>query len=378
MKRGVILVTIVAFLAGALLVLSSRRGTGDAGPTPLPPVAASTAVVADGTVLPVRRAELAFAVPGRVVSVSVAEGDRVTAGDLLVSLDDAAAMAAVTAANGDVARAEAGVSQAQAAVAGAGAQVQVAKEAAGQADAAVSGASSGVAVARAAVDQAEAMLDKARAAKDLLPSDAPEAQADAADADIGLAEAQLRAARSQVSAASAEQHAAQHAAAIADAQVDAASAARDETEAALAAARAAVDAAAATADQAQAALDDLSLEAPFTATVTSVAIEVGGQASPTRVVVRMADLSAWEIVTTDLDEAGVATVTEGDRATLTFDALPDVEIAGTVSAVGLFGEPFQGTIVYPVTVVPDGPVDGLRWGFTATVSIPSSPVEGLR
>jgi hypothetical protein len=65
----------------------------------------------------------------------------------------------------------------------------------------------------------------------------------------------------------------------------------------------------------------------------------------------------------------VAKIDEGAPVALSFDALPSTTATGYVSMVGLFGEPYQGSIVYPVTVLPTDPIEGLRWGMTATVTI---------
>ncbi len=69
---------------------------GGNSPEPIPTVVLSAnpssgggAVTASGVVLPVRRAELGFAVTGMVKAVHVAVGDRVTAGQPLVELDTA-------------------------------------------------------------------------------------------------------------------------------------------------------------------------------------------------------------------------------------------------------------------------------------------------
>jgi multidrug resistance efflux pump len=214
-----------------------------------------------------------------------------------------------------------------------------ARAAVSAAEADVAAAQAGIEQAEAGVEGAQASVDKAKATRDGLSDNAADWRFDAADADIALAEAQLRAAEADVSAAGAR----------------------------LAAARA-------RAEQARSALADLTIEAPFSGTVTSLTIKMGDQVTPTLVVVRVADLSSWEIETIDLDEASVEAVEKGARVELTFDALPDVTASGVVTEVGLFGHPYQGTMVFPLTVVPDGAIEGLRWGLTATVEI-MTPAE---
>jgi hypothetical protein len=83
----------------------------------------------------------------------------------------------------------------------------------------------------------------------------------------------------------------------------------------------------------------------------------------------MADFSAWQIETTDLDELAVVNIDIGSLVTISFDALPDLEIPGKVVDIQNYGKNYQGDIVYKVTIKPDQWDDRLRWNMTATVSI---------
>lgn len=302
MKRAVVVagIIIVVVAVAVVAVILARDGGSATTATTLSAVVRTEAVVADGTVLPVERAELPFATAGRVVAVLVNEGDAVVAGEPLVALVDDSFRAALAAAEADMAVAQAGVTQAE-----------------------------------AGVEAAEAAVAKAEAARDGLSDGSADWRVDAADADVALTQAQLRAAQAGESGAGAR-----------------------------------LDAARATVRQAQAALDESTLVAPFAGTVTSVDVRVGDLVGPSLVAVRVADLTAWEIVTTDLDEASVALLTDGAPVEVTFDALPGLTVSGSVTRVGLLGRSYQGTTVYPITVVPDSAVEGLRWGLTATVTVP--------
>jgi multidrug resistance efflux pump len=104
--------------------------------------------------------------------------------------------------------------------------------------------------------------------------------------------------------------------------------------------------------------------------VASLAARVGATAAPGQVLVRVGDPAAWEFVSRELDESGVARVVVGARATVTLDGLPGVRLEGTVARIGAFGESRQGGIVYEVVVVPSGEVPaGVRWNMTATIAI---------
>jgi hypothetical protein len=48
---------------------------------------------------------------------------------------------------------------------------------------------------------------------------------------------------------------------------------------------------------------------------------------------------------------------------------PGVQVTGKVIKIGLFGQSYQGTIVYPVTIEPTIATHGSRWGLTAKVDI---------
>ncbi len=85
--------------------------------------------------------------------------------------------------------------------------------------------------------------------------------------------------------------------------------------------------------------------------------------------VHLADVSTWQIETTDLTELDVVRVRVGSPVTMTFDALPELELTGTVSRIRLLGENKQGDITYVVTITPDRQDERLRWNMTAAISI---------
>jgi multidrug resistance efflux pump len=262
----------------------------------------------------------------------VAEGDTVTEGEILLTLDARAATA-------QVAQAQAGVDAATAGVA--------------QAKASLAQAQAGVKVAQASVAEASAAVRVADAARDGLPGAATNDQERQANAQVDQARAGLdraRASRTQ-----------------ARAQVDGAEAAVTAAEADLARATATLDAA-------NAALADTEVRAPFAGTVVSVEPVVGDRVQPGAPVVRLADLASWRFETSDLSETSIARVREGAPVTITVDGLPGAEIAGTVESVGAYGASTQGDITFRVVVVPTGEVPaGLRWNMTVTMEIDGAP-----
>ena len=277
--------------------------------------------------MPATRVELAAPGSGGVVAqVLVAEDDEVAVGQPLLRLDGARLEPEVAAAEAAVASAEASVSQAQATERQAAAQVTAAE---------------------AAVDQAEAAVDVADATRDGTPSGGSARRA--ANAELVRAKAALRGARAQLSVAQRAHDGA--VAAVTGAQSEVARA-----TAGLAAARAA--------------LDDLVLVAPIAGAVASLDAVVGETVGPGAPVVRLADLTAWQFETIDLDEASIGRIAEGAEAVISVDAFPDVSIPARVVSIDRFGEASAGDIVYTVVLEPIGDVpDGLRWNMTASAQI---------
>ena len=139
-------------------------------------------------------------------------------------------------------------------------------------------------------------------------------------------------------------------------------------DALLAEARAAVDVAESNLEIATIALADTELRAPFGGTVTAVDVNAGEEIGPSDVVMRLADVSQWEIETDDLDELSVVNLREDDIVTVKFDALPGLDMQGTVISISKFGKQKQGAITYTARISLDGFDERLRWNMTATIS----------
>ena len=120
---------------------------------------------------------------------------------------------------------------------------------------------------------------------------------------------------------------------------------------------------------AQMALGQTEVRAPFAGTIADVDIEVGEQAVAGQTVISLGDLSEWLIETTNLSELQVVRLAVGDRAEITFEALPGVTIGGSVDRIQVRGTSDVGGVVFAVAIRPDEPNSDLRWGMTATVRI---------
>ena len=73
--------------------------------------------------------------------------------------------------------------------------------------------------------------------------------------------------------------------------------------------------------------------------------------------------------TVTLAEADVVNVKVGDKATFTFDALPDLTLTGKVASLDTTGIVSQGVVSYTATIVPDVPNDSVKSGMTVTADI---------
>jgi multidrug resistance efflux pump len=198
------------------------------------------------------------------------------------------------------------------------------------------------------------------------------------EADIAVAEANLALAKAQVGEAEREWERVKEGpneadVALLEAQI--ASAGRDyevykdgpdPDDVALAEAR--LDNAAAQLTAAEAQLADLELVAPFSGVVSELHINASEWVAPGQPVLLLADLDHLQVETTDLGEIDVAQIAVGDIAVITFDALPDEVVEGTVTSIAPKASEGSG-VNYTVVLEMDTVPAALRWGMTAFVDI---------
>jgi multidrug efflux pump subunit AcrA (membrane-fusion protein) len=115
-------------------------------------------------------------------------------------------------------------------------------------------------------------------------------------------------------------------------------------------------------------LSDLQLAAPFDGVISQVYIHESEWVAPGSPVLLIADLGNLQVETTDLGEIDVAKITVGDRAVVTFDALPDLSLEGRVVSIAPKADEGPG-VNYPVVLELSEIPASLRWGMTAFVDI---------
>ncbi len=325
--------TVVGTFLVSLLIGVMIAGCGSATPevkaTPTASaqrvtVKAAGKIIAEGKVVPVQSASLSLAVGGIVGEVRVKEGDGVQAGQTLMRLAASQQKAAV-------ATAEATVKRAQAARQKLDQPVDENQLIAARAD---------LANAEAALRAAQAAYDRAGGAGNPMVGMLP------TSLDLERAANNYQAARARLESLLKGPRAADIAVSEADVAV-----------------------AQAELNRAKAALADTELRAPFAGAIVTLDAKVGEQVVPSAVIVRLADLSNWEVHTADLTELNVVRIREGDAATLSFDAIADLELTGKVTRIKALGENRQGDIVYTVVIKPDKMDARLRWNMTAKVGI---------
>jgi len=351
-----------------------------------------TTVSAEGKIIPAKDATLAFRLAGRVAAVKVKTGDTVSAGTVLIQLEDADLRAAVEQARAAVAVAQAQLDQLVSGarleeIAAAEARYKAAQSAVGQAaaqrDQVKKGATADtLAAAQAQLAQAEARQKEAQIAYDqvlenikfLAGPTEEKARFNLNAMNESVIAAQKAIEQLKAGASEETVRAYNNAVGIAAFQRDAAKAQLDLLKAGasleqVAIARAQLTQTQATLSAAQAQLAQATLKAPFAGTVMRVDLEVGEMAPPNAPVVVMADITHWRLQTSDLSETDVVLVHPGQTATITLDAFAKLTFIGQVTEIASLAETNRGNVTYAVTIELDPTEAALRWGMTAFVDI---------
>jgi HlyD family secretion protein len=360
------------------------------------------AVSASGNIEPRACASLVFQSPGRVAEAPVEVGDVVEAGDVLARLDDERlalqveqAQAALTSAEARLAqlRAEARPEEVMAAEANLrAAEAQVSAASADMAQ--IRAGASGAQIAAAEADFASAVTQQ-KAAEDahemtmkcytfswggeeheICPAlGDPEVQARynlyATDKSLAAAQSQLdellagadadqiRAARANVSAVEAQRDATQS-------QLDLLLS--GATAGQIAAAEAQVAQAQAALELAELSLEQATLRAPFDGLVAAVNVTPGEMAPTGLPAITLLDVSQFHI-TVSVDEIDVGRLAVGQTAQVTLDALPDIEITGSVERIAPAATIEGGVVYYDVVIELPPTGEPIRADMTANATI---------
>lgn len=121
-------------------------------------------------------------------------------------------------------------------------------------------------------------------------------------------------------------------------------------------------------EAAEAALKNLIMDAPFDGTVSDILPNSNEWIAPGQPILLIANLENLQVETTDLSEIDASQVNVGDRAVVTFDALPEYLVDGTVVFIAPKSTEGAG-VNFKVIITMDEVPQEVRWGMTAFVDI---------
>jgi len=117
-------------------------------------------------------------------------------------------------------------------------------------------------------------------------------------------------------------------------------------------------------DAAKDTLANYVITAPFSGVVADVNVRAGEQVGAETRIVSIVDSSQWFVKTTDVTELEVVNLRIGQDVSVRPDALPDLELSGTVTEISNAFVQQGGDILYTVRIRVDGSDPRLKWGMT--------------
>lgn len=428
--------SLIKFLS-LILLLIGLTGCNLFGGTPTPEpvevqiVKEPDVVSAEAFVVPIKQANLAFEMSGRLDSLAVDEGETVEQGQIIGTLDNTGQKIELAQAEAQRDEAQANLTNVQAGPTSeeiAEAEARVAKAEAYLAHLLAGPTSEEIAEAEAKVDTARAGLAQvvagardedlriAAATMQKTEADVRLAQADydryvyeepdvaepygialqqstlayeqakreyqklvngSTEEEVAVARARLNEAEAALAQTKAGPTAEQIAQGRAD--VEAAEAALAELKAGstpeeIRIAEAGVQTAEANLELYQANLAKTQLVAPFSGVVGLLQVDEGEFIQAGTPILSLGDTSTWQIETDDLTEIDVVNVQEGAKVSISVDALPDETYEGVVVRITPRSVEKAGDETYTVLIdITSGPVEKLRWGMTTFVDIEVGP-----
>jgi HlyD family secretion protein len=114
--------------------------------------------------------------------------------------------------------------------------------------------------------------------------------------------------------------------------------------------------------------------APFSGTLAAVNLNVGDSASGSSAATI---ISKSQVAQLSLNEVDVAKIALGDKATLTFDAIPDLTLTGKVIQVDSIGTVSQGVVSYTVKIGLDSQDARVKPGMTVNAAIQTGTAQNV-
>lgn len=126
---------------------------------------------------------------------------------------------------------------------------------------------------------------------------------------------------------------------------------------------------------AQETLAQYTITSPFNGTMATIVSNVGDQVSPADTLGTV--ITNQEVATLLLNEVDVSKVQVGQKATLTFDAINGLSLAGTVSTVDPVGTVTSGVVNYTITISLDTQDARVKSGMTVTAAIQTGVAQDV-
>lgn len=118
-----------------------------------------------------------------------------------------------------------------------------------------------------------------------------------------------------------------------------------------------------------------SIRAPFSGVIGKVDVEYGDRVSSNGAVATI--ITDEKIAEVSLNEVDISKVKIGQKATLTFDAIDDLTITGTVTEVDLLGTVSQGVVNYTVKIAFDVNDERVKTGMSLSAAIVSETKQNI-
>jgi len=120
-------------------------------------------------------------------------------------------------------------------------------------------------------------------------------------------------------------------------------------------------------DEANKNLSYCSIYAPFDGRIATINVKKGDSVSTSTTIATL--ITKQIVAEVSLNEVDAAKVKVGQKATLTFDALPEVSITGKVAEVDTVGTVSQGVVSYGVKIALDTDDERIKPGMSVTADI---------
>ncbi|HNO32531.1 MAG TPA: efflux RND transporter periplasmic adaptor subunit [Anaerolineales bacterium] len=117
-------------------------------------------------------------------------------------------------------------------------------------------------------------------------------------------------------------------------------------------------------DAAKDALANFVITAPFSGVVADVNVKPGEQVGTETRALSLADFSNWTVETTDITELEVVNLSVGQTVGIVPDALPDLQLTGTITEISNAYIQSGGDILYTVRIKVNENDPRLKWGMT--------------